>query len=227
MPSRRASRRYDKELAVSVHGPGMSLVGATVDVSRYGLLIRSQEERRAGELVQLWVQVSEGRWLQMLAIVARLVPDLPGYGARLHMMGGAEKVLWDELLDSLGDDHAPDRRERPDEGGAERSPVPRFLVRPRSAPLLERMSQREMSLGGMFVRTPIPRPEGSEVELLVIHPVTEHAFHVTGHVVLEHRTGPMHERGNGILFDEGAVAGGHGLAARFDAFCQREQEAAG
>ena len=225
MASRRASKRYKKRLDVSVHGPGLHIVGYTVDISRYGLLVLSTEPRRVGELTQLWLLVKDDTWIQVLAIVARVLPDLPGFGVRLHMMGGEEKALWDGLLESLGDKNLPDGAE---EEALEKaaSDLPRFLIRPRSVSLLEKMAEREIRLGGMFVRTPIPRPEGSDVEMLLIHPLTERAFRVVGRVVVEHRRGPLQERGNGILFSGSKLTGGSNLADRFQAFCRREREAA-
>ena len=221
--SRRASRRYEKKLDVSVHGPGLHIVGYTVDISRYGLLVQSTEPRRVGELTQLWLSVKDDTWIQVLAIVARVLPNLPGFGVRLHMMGGEEKALWDELLESLGDNNLPEGTE--DKEIAEQtSNLPRFLVRPRNAKHLENMIDKEIRLGGMFVRTPLPRPEGSEVEMLLIHPMTERAFRMIGQVVVEHRRGPLQERGNAILFAGTQLTGGTTLVGRFKDFCARERE---
>lgn len=223
MASRRAGRRFEKHLDVSVHGPGLHIVGHTVDISRYGMLVLSTEPRRVGELTQLWVLVADDTWIQVLAIVARVVEDLPGFAVRLHMMGGDEKGKWDQLLAELGDNDLPDGQEAHADD-AHRPTLPRFLIRPRNVAHLERMITREIALGGMYVRTPIPRPMGTDVELLMIHPQTERAFRVIGQVVVEHRHGPLQERGNGVIFAGAGLSGGDSLSSRFRQFCDQQRD---
>lgn len=221
MHERRLSHRHKVDIPVFLHGPGKTPFGSTADVSRHGLFINTSTTRLVSELLQFWVQLPDQTFVKAMGLVVRTSADGSGVGIRLYMMDGRDKQEWDRYLDGL-EAHLVGQVAIPEEViPDEDALLPRFLLRPRSVAHLETLAAEELSLGGMFLRTPLPRRRGERVELLVIHPVTDRSFRLTAQVAVEWKEGAVAERGNGLVFEMDPAR----IRDRFQRFCAQEKAA--
>ena len=78
-----------------------------------------------------------------------------------------------------------------------------FMVRFRTRERLEHFIANNVSQGGMFLRTPVLRPIGERVQVVIIHPETDRDFEIEAEVAHtnEHGT-PENPKGMGLKFHE-------------------------
>lgn len=186
MVERRRSDRYPARLQVDfIERKGNRRV-ETVDVGRHGIFVRMVDPPAERLLCQLQIHLPKGP-ISVLAVVARRVaPDpgrVPGAGLQFFVLAPEAKDGWDEYVRTLRGEQSPaDQRNQPRR-------LASFLVKLRDVSRLREVYTRDISDGGLFVATPVVRPVGSEVSLVVVHPVTDEEFELTGTVV-RHQDGP-------------------------------------
>jgi c-di-GMP-binding flagellar brake protein YcgR len=200
----------------------------SADVSRHGAFVVTDSPRPTRELVSLSFQLPEEGDVEVLGMVARRVKaeeasgeQPPGMGIDFFAMSQEAKEVWDRFvqraMDSAaqaeGDGGAGRGAAAPAEGegegqgeGPTRRRHPRylscFLVQLRDRDRLREFFTRDISGGGMFLKTPAPDNVSDEVELIIVHPETKEEFHLQGRVVRRVADCPLAERGIGIRFME-------------------------
>lgn len=195
MAERRRSDRYPSKLPVDVVERKGDRRAETVDVGRHGIFLRMDDPPAERLLVQLKIHLPDGP-IPVLAVVARRVaagPDrVAGAGLQFFVLAPEAKDRWDAYIGTL-------RGDRP--AAADQRTAPRrlasFLVRLKDVSRLREVYTRDISDGGLFVSTPLVRPLGSEVSLVVVHPATDEEFELIG-TVARIQEGPP--KGMGIRF---------------------------
>lgn len=181
MAERRRSDRYPAELPVDLMERKGDRRVATTDVGRHGIFVRMDDPPAERLLVQLKLHLPAGP-VPILAVVARRVLPGPGRvagaGLQFFVLAPDAKDQWDAYVGSLRGERqaAPDQREAPRR-------LASFLVRLRDVSRLREVYTRDISDGGMFVSTPLVRPLGSEVSLVVVHPASDEEYQLVGTVV--------------------------------------------
>jgi Tfp pilus assembly protein PilZ len=203
----------------------------SADVSRHGAFVVTDSPRPERELVQLSFQLPDVGRVDVLGMVARQVraeegagDQPPGMGIDFFALSKEAKQVWDSFVqrsaaaggadgadgatDASADqpaaalaaaatDKAPDaptRRQHP------RS-LSCFLVQLRDRDRLREFFTRDISTGGMFLKTPAPDKVSKQVELIIVHPETKEEFPIRGAVVRVVLDRAMPERGVGIRFE--------------------------
>lgn len=197
MAERRRSDRYPSKLPVDIVERKGDRRVETVDVGRHGIFLRMDEPPAERLLCQLKVHLPTGS-IQVLAVVARRVPPAPGRvggaGLQFFVLAPEAKDKWDAFVGSL-------RGEQP--AAADQRTAPRrlasFLVRLKDVSRLREVYTRDISDGGLFVSTPLVKPLGSEVSLVIVHPASDEEFELVG-TVARIQDGPP--KGMGIRFTD-------------------------
>lgn len=227
---RRVTPRYEVKLAVRFRSGKDVVEAQTYSISRHGIFLLTDQLRQVGELMQLYLELPAGddepiQVIRVMAVVAWTLNSAeasqrqrqPGMGMKFYVMASRDKDLWDQLLDRIEREGAIDQnkaglrvRRAEHEGG----PM-RYMLRARSMALLLRFATHELAEGETFLRTPLLRRPTEQVDLVLIHPVTEAEFILPGMVQRVH-TGSPTERGMALSFLEPKDA----LLHRFELFVQ-------
>jgi Tfp pilus assembly protein PilZ len=182
----RRSKRYRASLGVELKLGARSQQVRTIDVSRHGLFVETQDAPNERFLVQLVIHLADGP-LPATAFVSRRVPSdgqrVPGAGLQLFALSAASKTRWDQYIFSLtGLEHRMEQRAAA-ESARDRAPnIATFLIKLRDAPRLAEFYAKNVRAGGLFMATPLIKETGAEVALIIIHPLTEHEFLLMGRV---------------------------------------------
>ncbi|NOZ85143.1 MAG: hypothetical protein GXP49_02545 [Deltaproteobacteria bacterium] len=80
--------------------------------------------------------------------------------------------------------------------------VASFMVRMKDRKSLKRFYTRDISAGGMFVKTPLLKKKHSKVELVILHPETDDEFRLAGTVVRIQDGSDGKQKGLAIRFDD-------------------------
>jgi len=177
----------------------------TADVSRRGAFVVTDSPWPDRELVHLCFQLpGDDDPVELMGMVTRRVPTKedngrPGMGIDFFALSSEARKRWESFVLSLPEEDAaeqaaPVRRRHPRH-------FSRFLVRLRDKQRLREFYTRDISGGGMFLRTPAPDQVSHRIELVLVHPQSGDEFDLTGEVVRV-VTGPsLADRGVGIQFD--------------------------
>jgi Tfp pilus assembly protein PilZ len=178
----RRSPRHKKRLEVELIEGKRKRTLHTVDVSRHGLFILTDDPPRERFLLQLSIKMPSGP-LPATAFVARRVAadgSRPaGVGVQFFALSAQSKERWDTFIFELSGITPP-----PSTGDlAQRKPdVATFLIKLKDVARLREFYERNISRGGLYMATPVIKEAGAEVGLVVIHPETEHEYFLTGTV---------------------------------------------
>jgi len=130
----------------------------------------------------------------------------PGMGIDFFALSMEAKKVWDHFVlrsaaagdgDTAGEGTgaaAPTRRKYPRNLSC-------FLVQLKDRDRLREFFTRDISTGGMFLRTPAPNKVSERVELIIVHPETREEFPIQGVVVRVVTKCALVERGVGIQFE--------------------------
>jgi Tfp pilus assembly protein PilZ len=199
----------------------------SADVSRHGAFVVTDSPRPERELVQLSFQLPDVGSVDVLGMVARQVraeegadDQPPGMGIDFFALSKEAKQVWDSFVQRSaaagGDDGATDASaDQPAGAPAAAAPNaadaptrrqhPRslscFLVQLRDRDRLREFFTRDISTGGMFLKTPAPDKVSKQVQLIIVHPETKEEFPIRGAVVRVVLDRAMPERGVGIRFE--------------------------
>jgi Tfp pilus assembly protein PilZ len=212
-PEQRRDRRYRFELPVVLIRGGREVPLLTADVSFRGLFLRTDDPPPLRQLLQVRARLppenDEIRVHAMAVFVARpgTPGRAPGVGLQLYALGDGDRQRWERFVQWVAKTH-PGSLEapvRPDAGAPD--PVKRrfprvqrtLTVRAQSMEDLQHLVTRDVSRGGMFLRTGVEVAVGSGLRLLIAHPRTGNTFAVDA--VVRHRVeGPPERAGFGVEF---------------------------
>jgi len=184
----------------------------TADVSRHGAFILTDSPWPERELVMLSFQLPDGEPLELMGMVARRVrrdacAERPGMGIDFFALSAEAKERWDKFILGLANQPVePREAETPPAPAPTRRRHPRrvscFLVRLKDKERLREFYTRDLSGGGMFLKTPVPQQVSTQVELILVHPGTDEEFQLAGRVVRTVEGPALSDRGVGIAFEE-------------------------
>jgi len=180
----------------------------TEDLSLGGLFIATDHLVPMGEKVRLVLQVpgeqpSVKAVAQVVRVVEESTPGQPaGLGVRFLELTREGLVCIQRFLGAqVSGDIEPEGLERRRYPRVERLVKLRFNAKdvPRTS------YARDISTGGVFIHTHDPLPKGSEVEVTLIHPVSQQKLELTGRVVRVVEADPQRPSqvpGVGVAFEE-------------------------
>lgn len=179
----------------------------TADVSLKGAFVITDSPWPERELVHLCFQLPDGEDpVELLGMVTRSVDHgedgRPGMGIDFFALSSEARERWDSFVLGLPD--AEGEGEGPVDAPTRRSHrrhFSRFLVRLRDKQRLREFYTRDISGGGMFLRTPTPAQVSPSVELVLVHPQSGEEFALTGRVVRLVEGPSLADRGVGIEFN--------------------------
>lgn len=229
MSESRAQRRhprYEAAIACTLalrEGP-LELI--TADVSRHGVFLRTERPRPAFELIPIRFRTPVGELEAVCNVVRSYPPSAPsdrGPGMSLCFVAIAQeaKERWEAFVDDLElrrgaallsppagvrpPRHAKaSERQKVHEGELDERRAPQkacFLVRFRNKARLREFLSTDVSQGGMFLRTPVPRGIGDPVDMVLVHPESQQEFPLSGRVVRVVAHEDPTRRGLGVRFD--------------------------
>lgn len=180
---KRRSPRHLIELPVEVIEGQRSRTVQTVDVSRHGLFLATDNPPRERYLVQLSIKLPTGT-LPATAFVSRTVGPggkrPAGVGVQFFALSAASKERWDTFVYDLAGLTPPKQRTR---DLARRAPDgATFLIKLKNEDRLQEFYERNVTTNGLYMATPVIKETGAEIALVVIHPDSEQEFILTGRV---------------------------------------------
>ena len=191
----------------------------THNINRRGIYIRMDNPKPLRQLIQFRISLPPtDQDLDLIGMVVHSVtaadaPEQgvpPGMGIQLYGLGGSVKQQWETYVAARRKEYM---RKRPtgswmrpvDSIDAVQRKHPRqlasFRVIIKDVEKLYEFLSKDVSLGGMFLRSDVLFREGTQVELIVVHPLSDEEFPVGG-VVVRVEEEPLDERGMGIEFTE-------------------------
>jgi Tfp pilus assembly protein PilZ len=183
---KRRDKRYRYQMpAVLVRGT-REVPLLTGDVGYRGLFLRTDDPPPLRQLLQVKLRLPPGNEeFTVHAMAVFVVPGAttgraPGVGLQLYAVSGEARQRWERFVQWVAKSH-PDSLETPVKPvaaapDAVNRQFPRIRValsvRAQSIRDLDPLVTEDVSLGGMFLRTGLDIAIGSELRLLVTHPLT-------------------------------------------------------
>lgn len=206
-------RRYERHeirLPVQVLRKQGNLDLLTLNVSRHGAFLLSDDPPAERQLTNLSFHLPDGEVVKVMGTVARTVgpeEDLPpGAGIDFFSLSNEAKEIWDRFCVGLekgepvaapaGDDPLPDA---PIHRKSPRKAVS-FLVRLKDRERMMDFYTKDISSGGMFLKTPLLKDVDTELVIVLIHPETHEEFNLESRVVRVVPGPKREEKGMGIEF---------------------------
>lgn len=227
MANRRRSERIAVALPVWLKDAQGGERTLTANVSTHGIAVFSPKPRALRQYMELELSLPEPRaTISVTAMVARqadlIRPDgqrIPGIGLDFFLFDAQAKAHWHQYLRHLREAPAP-TPEEPAAPAAALAPegrdddAPTFIIKPRDLGRLWAFYRGELSKGLVRIETPVPKPIGTPVELLVVHPNSQAEWILSGKVA---RATPLTRMGRPVL-EIGLVGLGGDLKAAFRNF---------
>jgi uncharacterized protein (TIGR02266 family) len=188
----------------------------TVNVSRNGIFLQDKTDRPVNGVVRLRLFLPPDR--STIEVLGRVAwqgkkGGSQGTGIQFLNLDTNDRKRWLKFISEVENLEASSRSIRVDEAmqeesravEEERRNTPRtrasFMVRFRSKNRLEHFVTNNMSSGGMFLPTPVLRPVGERVQVVIIHPDTEQDFEIEAEVAhVNEVTGDKGPKGMGLKF---------------------------
>jgi PilZ domain len=182
----RQFERLAAEVPVSVRARGVELVCTSRNVSRRGLFLSADHPPPQRQLLILRIAVPDGLPPAdvMGSVVRAITPEdaartgmEAGIGVDFFALNAEVRERWDCYLLALkGEAHGAPAPIGP----ATKDGRPTFLLRLPTYEQLRDFYQSEVMRGAMFLRTPVLRTIGEEVDLVLLHPRTGAEFPLLG-----------------------------------------------
>jgi hypothetical protein len=207
---RRRYPRFRTTLSVAVKERQGEARLLTADVSRKGAYIITDSPWPERELVHLRFMLPDGEPVELMGMVSRCVESdgtgdgSQGMGIDFFALSEEAKERWDEFIEDLPErscEEADGEGKVPPTRRKHRRFVSRFLVRLKDKERLREFYTRDISTGGMFLRTPVPEQVSPVVEVVLVHPQSEEEFSLTGRVVRVVDGPALADRGVALEFD--------------------------
>lgn len=168
-----------RTLLVELLQSGQSTMLQSVDVARHGVFVAHPSPPRERHMVMLNVHLPEGP-IRATAVVTRVATHpsgVMGMGTQFFALAEDAKQRWDRFIAEL--DGAPPVPQDPSLPAA-RADIPLFFIRVRDEERLNEFFQSSVEPGHVELQTPLLKAVGSEVTLVVVHPVTQDEFLMRG-----------------------------------------------
>ena len=210
MRDRRQYLRIPYKLPVQVKDRAHRIDLVTADISRHSAFIVTDSPRNERELLQLFFDMPDGGSIKVMGVVARRVlthqatkRQQPGMGIDFFALSAGEKDVWDKFV--LGVQHGES-----DSSASDKEPIHRkfprhmscFLVQMKDRDRLREFFAKDISAGGMFLKTPVPDQVSKKLSLVLVHPESKDEFYLDGKVVRTVADTDISSRGVGVEFDE-------------------------
>ena len=189
---KRRDRRYRYQMpAVLVRGTREATL-LTGDVGFRGLFLRTDDPPPLRQLLQVKLKLPPGddvltvHAMAVFVVPAGALGRAPGVGLQLYALNGEARQQWERFVRWVAKTY-PESLEAPvkpvatalDAVNRQFPRVHRALsVRVQSVKDLQAVVTEDVSRGGMFLRTALDVPIGSELRLLITHPLTGQTFAV-------------------------------------------------
>lgn len=182
MEEQRRSPRFPCAVPVDLYSGNKPRRVSSVNVSRHGIFLATDEVIKERFLVQLLIHLPDGA-LNANAVVSRTVQtaELNGIGVQFFAQSASSKRRWDEFVFGLtgqmvtpGHDKASWSIGAPDRAT--------YLVKLKDRRRLREFQEKNVNKGGLYLATPVIKEAGAEVALIIIHPETEQEYLLTGRV---------------------------------------------
>jgi hypothetical protein len=174
----------------------------TSDASYQGIFIVSPDPLPLRKLIRFRTRLTTSNdELQMLGLVAHTVNaeeaaetgERAGMGIQLFSLGRATRQAWRDFVDELYQKNPAARR------AVESARRPQVKIRIPNPDMLKRFRNADLPSGKLFLRTPELHPPGTEINCVILHPVSGQSFIIPGEV-LETIDGSVKERGMQLAF---------------------------
>ena len=205
-PKLRRAQRIPVNLTVHVIASRQHTTYNTVDVSRVGLFIHTDEPRPERQLVRLRIEMGNGDPLEAHGMVVRAIPPAeasregiaPGMGIEFYGFSGDPRRRWESYLTALTAAYGRVRQgQRPATwpprytsvaGGKDRVlPDETVLLLPVcDIEALFDICESDIPRGTTFVPAPGRLPIGCSVCLRIVHPTTHEVYDLHGKVMQLH-----------------------------------------
>ena len=183
--SERKSPRVSVSLDVFVQTVDGDVPCETRDASYHGVFIVRPHPLPLRKLIRFRTRIPDtDEELQMLGLVAHTVNATeaaergrdPGMGIQLFSLGRQTRDRWRDYVDSLYEEH-------PEAGYAiDLSGRPKVQVRIPNSAILRKFRSVDLPGGSLFVQTPNVHDVGTEVDCIIVHPLTELEFAIPARV---------------------------------------------
>jgi hypothetical protein len=195
MSNRRRSERFTVSLPVTLKDSKGGEITTTANVSAHGLAVFTTKPRPLRQYLELEVELPANDVpINITAVVARHAEALelggsegPGLGLDFFLFDARAKQAWSTFLGDLRTNGSPapapaapiaPRLTEPDSF----DDTPTFIIKPRDLGRLWAFYRGEMTKGRVRIETPILKPVGTPVELLVVHPSSQSEWILQGHI---------------------------------------------
>lgn len=218
---RRRFSRYPIAIPVQTKEKGEYLELETRNISRNGAFLRTDNPKAERMLIQLTFQTQEKTSIKVMATVTRSIsaeagPENCGMGIEFFSLSYEAKEAWEHFIDGLlppASYSSPQAQPSSslmyclskEQACVRRKTVRHiacFIVRMKSQKRLCEFYTRDISAGGMFLKSPIVKDKGQEVELIILHPETEDEFRISSTVIDSLTNVPIKKRGMRLQFSE-------------------------
>ncbi len=188
----RRSRRFRRSVDVEITDKHGRRRGKAIDVSRHGLFVAVVDPPHNRHLVQLVIHLPDGP-MSVAATVSRTLAG-QGVGLSLFAMSSDAKRRWDLFITQAQQESQPSSKSSSSPSSKASLPmttmlpaparrdVPSFVVKLKTIERLKDYLQSHVAVGGTVLFTPVLPSVGSAVSLLVVHPISEAEFALSGRV---------------------------------------------
>ncbi len=162
----------------------------TLNVSRNGIFVQDKGERPLNSLLRLLLHPpGEESAIELLGRVAwkGSVEDVKGVGVHFLKLDSDDRDRWIrfvsqvEALDALDPLAGAPEKKQTDRRSARRK-MASFMVRFKTKARLDEFVSTNISSGGMFLETPVLKPEGEQVQIVIVHPDHDRDFEILAEI---------------------------------------------
>ena len=192
---RRKFNRISSRIPVEILEKG-GIKTTTINVSRSGIFIEDTVERMMNSLVRVKLIVPPNQTL--IDVFGRVVwkgkvAGINGVGINFHTLEGNQQKTWVEYvlevekLDAAYPSHGASVSGAttgiPVERVNEEKAMASFMVRHKDRDRFDKFVEHDLGGGGMFLKTPVLKPEGERVNVVIVHPESDEEFEMEAEVV--------------------------------------------
>jgi hypothetical protein len=196
MSNRRRSERFTVALPVTLKDGKGGESTRTSNISAHGIAVFSTNARPLRQYLELDIHLPENDVpITITAVVARHADKLdagqgtnsPGLGLDFFLFDARAKQMWAQFLSELRRKGVPAAAPlipppAPEPLEPAFDDTPTFIIKPRDLGRLWAFYRGEMTKGRVRIETPIIKPIGTRVELLVVHPSSQAEWVLEGSI---------------------------------------------
>jgi len=204
---KRRFRRYEVSIPVELVSRHGNTEMLTNDISRHGAFLRTDNPASERQLVKLLFKLPGGAVVEVMGSVSYVAypedrsKQGPGMGIKFFSIPSDAKEIWDRFCLSLengvkikaaqlkpletSEEDKPELHDAPEVPIRRHAPRIRtsFLVRLRDRERMRDFYTHDISTGGMFLKTPLLKEHGEDLDIVLIHPETKEEFPLEARVV--------------------------------------------